>query len=66
MTDLTYEQAVTGLTSTAPNLAPHKAAAVRLLLWHDSWLRREDFRRACLSASPSYLLRPLNKSLRRR
>ena len=56
MTGLSYEQAVTGLTDTAPHLAPREAAAVRLLLWHDSWLRREDFRRACLSASPTVLL----------
>ena len=56
MTDLTYVQAVTGLTNTALDLAPCAAAAVRLLLWHDSWLRREDFRRACLSAGPPVLL----------
>ena len=53
---LTYEQAETGLTGTAPSLAPGQAAAVELLLWHESWLRREDFRLACLSASPAVLL----------
>src|SRR5260370_12667378 len=56
MTGLTYEQAVTGLTGTARDVAPCQAAAVGLLLWHNSWLRREDFRRACLSASPTVLL----------
>lgn len=55
MTGLSYEQAVTGLTAIATDLAPGQAAAVRLLLWHDSWLRRADFRRACLSGSPPVL-----------
>ena len=56
MTGLSYEQAVTGLTNAFTEMGPRAAAAVRLLLWHNSWLRREDFRRACLSASPAVLL----------
>jgi hypothetical protein len=51
MTDLTYEQAVAGLTAR-DDLPPRAAAAVRLLLWHESWLRRADFRQRCLITSP--------------
>lgn len=56
MTGLSYEQAVTGLTNAFTEMGPRETVAVRLLLWHDSWLRREDFRRACLSPSPPVLL----------
>lgn len=53
MAEITCEQAVTGLAELVPTLPPHEAAAVRLLLWHKTWLQREDFRRACLlPASP--------------
>lgn len=27
---------------------PHKQAAVELLIWHESWLRRATFHKACL------------------
>jgi hypothetical protein len=27
---------------------PHQQAAVELLIWHESWLRRATFRQACL------------------
>jgi hypothetical protein len=51
MTALTYEQAVAGLTART-DLPPFAAAATRLLLWHESWLRQEDFRRRCLTTDP--------------
>ena len=27
---------------------PHVRAAVELLVWHEHWLRRQDFQRACI------------------
>jgi hypothetical protein len=56
MTGLSYQQAVTGLTKAFTEMGPRETAAVKLLLWHESWLRREDFRRACLRADPAVLL----------
>ena len=52
MGEITYEQAAAALAELAPVPPPHEAAAVRLLLWHKTWLQREDFRRACLTGPP--------------
>lgn len=29
-------------------------AAVELLIWHDGWLRRQDFRQACIGSGRGY------------
>jgi hypothetical protein len=52
VTEISYEDLVAGLRARTdlPELA---AAAVGLLVWHESWLRRPDFRRACAITSPA-------------
>lgn len=50
MAEITYEQAAKGLAAR-DDLAPGELAAVRLLLWHETWLRRDDFRKTCVIAN---------------
>jgi hypothetical protein len=51
MPEISYEQAASALAART-DLPPFAAAATRLLLWHETWLRRADFRRACLTTRP--------------
>lgn len=39
-----------GLRKWTDHHDPHVKAAVELLLWHDFWLRRQDFRKAAVEA----------------
>jgi len=47
MTD--FDSLVTGLRSWAVNRDRHVRAAVELLIWHETWLRRPDFRDECIT-----------------
>lgn len=38
----------TGLRAWTRDHDPHVRAAVELLCWHETWIRRRDFREACV------------------
>jgi len=43
-----FDTTVRALRRWTQNHDPHVRAAVELLVWHEHWLRRADFRKACL------------------
>lgn len=49
MTEISFEDLVTGLRGWARGQTRHEQAAVELLAWHETWLRRPDFRGACIT-----------------
>lgn len=48
MPEITFEDRVTGLRGWPNYDGPHDRAAVELLIWHETWLRRADFVEACV------------------
>lgn len=48
MTD--FDTLAAGLRAWAATDMPYVRAAVDLLAWHESWLRRADFRAACVGS----------------
>jgi hypothetical protein len=44
-----FERLAADLRATAQTRDPHVRAAVDLLIWHETWLRRPDFRGACIT-----------------
>lgn len=42
------EELTAGLRIRAEQQDPHQRAALELILWHDFWLRRPDFLKACV------------------
>lgn len=49
MPEISFEDLVAGLRGWATDQAPHVRAAVELLSWHETWLRRRTFRETCIS-----------------
>jgi hypothetical protein len=47
-TAISFEDLVTGLRRGTSTHDTNVRAAVELLIWHEYWLRRSDFRRACI------------------
>lgn len=43
-----YDKLIAGLRKWAAHRGDADLAAFELIAWHDYWLRREDFRRACV------------------
>jgi hypothetical protein len=43
-----FDTTVRALRSWTRNHDPHVRAAVELLIWHEHWIRRQDFQRACM------------------
>lgn len=48
MTEISFEDRVKGLRGWPRYDGPHDRAAVELLIWKESWLRRADFVEACV------------------
>jgi hypothetical protein len=48
MAEISFEDRVKGLRGWPNYDGPHDRAAVELLIWHESWLRRADFTEACV------------------
>lgn len=46
-----FEATATALRRWTKDHDPHVRAAVELLVWHEYWLRREDFRAAVIGTS---------------
>jgi hypothetical protein len=56
--EITFEDRVAGLRGWARGGEPEDRAAVELLIWHESWLRRPDFAEACITQySPGLVAR---------
>lgn len=51
-----FDGLVTGLRSWAANRPEHVQAAVNLLIWHETWLRRPDFTGACVTGWNTMLI----------
>jgi hypothetical protein len=43
-----FETTARALRRWTQNHDPHVRAAVELLIWHEHWIRRQDFQRACI------------------
>jgi hypothetical protein len=46
-----------GLRAWTASHDPHVRAAVELLIWHEFWLRRQDFRKACMTVDEDVWIR---------
>ena len=46
-----------GLRKWTEHHDPHVKAAVDLIIWHDFWLRRNDFRKACVTVDGDVWIR---------
>ena len=49
MSEISFEDLAAGLRGYYRGGTAHEQAAVELLIWHESWLRRPDFREACIT-----------------
>jgi hypothetical protein len=58
--NISYEDLVTGLRGWVRSRGEHEQAAVGLLIWHETWLRRPDFRGACITQRAAGLVAIIN------
>lgn len=49
MSEISFEDLAAGLRGWARGGTAHEQAAVELLIWHETWLRRPDFKGACIT-----------------
>jgi hypothetical protein len=47
--EISFEDLAAGLRGWTRGGTAHEQAAVELLIWHETWLRRPDFKGACIS-----------------
>lgn len=47
--EISFDDLAAGLRGWAANQGPHVRAAVELLSWHETWLRRPDFKGAAIT-----------------
>ncbi len=47
--EISFEDLAAGLRGYYRGGAAHQQAAVELLIWHETWLRRPDFKGACIT-----------------
>jgi len=59
-TETSFEDLAAGLRGWARSGTRHEQAAVELLIWHETWLRRPDFKGACITHRPARLLAIVN------
>ena len=60
MTEISFEDLAAGLRGWARGGTAHEQAAVELLLWHETWLRRRDFKGACITQRAAGLVAIIN------
>ncbi len=58
--EISFEDLAAGLRGWARGRAAHEQAAVELLIWHETWLRRPDFKGACITQRAAGLVAILN------
>jgi hypothetical protein len=49
MSEISFEDLAAGLRGWARGRTAHEQAAVELLIWHETWLRRPDFKGTCIT-----------------
>lgn len=49
MAEISFDDLAAGLRGWARGRGKHEQAAVELLIWHETWLRRPDFRDSCIT-----------------
>jgi hypothetical protein len=60
MAGIGFGDLVAGLRGWARSQTVHEQAAVELLIWHESWLRRPDFTGACITQLAAGLVAIVN------
>jgi hypothetical protein len=60
VTEISFEDLTAGLRGWARGRTRHEQAAVDLLIWHESWLRRPDFKGACITQQAPGLVAIIN------
>jgi len=60
VTDISFEDLAAGLRGWGRGGTAHEQAAVELLIWHESWLRRPDFRDECITQLAPGLIARIN------
>lgn len=60
MTEISFEDLAKGLRGWARHQTAHEQAAVELLIWHETWLRRPDFKEAAITQLAPGLVARIN------
>jgi hypothetical protein len=58
--EISFEDLAAGLRGWARGQTRHEQAAVELLIWHETWLRRPDFKGACIRQLAAGLVAIIN------
>ncbi len=58
--EISFEDLAAGLRGWARSRTAHEQAAVELLIWHETWLRRPDFKGACITQRAAGLVAIIN------
>src|SRR5712691_8773449 len=58
--EISFEDLAAGLRGYYRGGTAHEQAAVELLIWHETWLRRPDFRAACITQLAPKLIARIN------
>ena len=58
--EISFEDLAAGLRGWARGGTAHEQAAVELLIWHETWLRRPDFKGACITQRAAGLVAIIN------
>jgi len=58
--EISFEDLAAGLRGWARGSTAHEQAAVELLIWHEAWLRRPDFKGACITQRAAGLVAIIN------
>ena len=60
MSEISFEDLAAGLRGWARSRTAHEQAAAELLIWHETWLRRPDFKGACITQRAAGLVAIIN------
>src|SRR5258708_7617087 len=60
MAEIGFDDLAAGLRGWVRGGTAHEQAAVELLIWHETWLRRPDFRGACITQRAAGLVAIIN------
>jgi hypothetical protein len=60
VTEISFEDLAKGLRGWARGQTAHEQAAVDLLIWHETWLRRPDFKGAAITQLSAGLVAIIN------
>jgi hypothetical protein len=60
MTEISFEDLAAGLRGYYRGGTAHEQAAAELLIWHETWLRRPDFKGACITQRAPGLVAIIN------